>query len=121
LIIGLVFSKKLKRSRIMNNTTRHSINEIGSREDGLIPKSFGHRGLSEKAKSGFNKMAVFTFDGTVLLMGVRTRHSMLNANLLKILVKFVVLPTPIGLNALDFSAKLSFNTVLKLIKDVFHV
>jgi hypothetical protein len=49
-----MFGEKLNGSRVMNDTTRHSIYEIGSGENGFIPKTLGHGGLSEETKSGLN-------------------------------------------------------------------
>jgi hypothetical protein len=40
-------------------------------------------------------MSVFTLNGTILLVGVWARHSMFDANVLEILVKLVVLASPI--------------------------
>jgi hypothetical protein len=42
--------------------------------------------MGKETKSSLNEMAVLTLDCTVLLMGVWTRHSVFNANLLEILV-----------------------------------
>jgi hypothetical protein len=45
LIVGFVFSEEFHRSNIVENTTRHAVNKIGSRENGFIPETFRHRGL----------------------------------------------------------------------------
>jgi hypothetical protein len=46
---------------------------------------------------------MFALSDTVLLGGVRERHSMRDGGALKIPMKFMLLTTPIGLNEFDLS------------------
>jgi hypothetical protein len=46
---------------------------------------------------------MFALRDTILLGGVRARHSMRHVGALKIPMKFVLLTTPIGQNDLDLS------------------
>jgi hypothetical protein len=105
----------------VNNSTRHPVNEIASREDGIIPKTKRNTSLSKKSKGSFDKMTVFSFDGTILLVGVGTGETMSDASILKIAMQFLIFPSPIGLNRKNFNTQRSLNSFLKLIEDMLNI
>jgi hypothetical protein len=72
--------------------------------------------VSEQCQCGINKMSVFTFNTSLLLMCMRTRETMSNTNRLKICTKVTILTTLVRLNSYNFMIKETFNRDLKLKK-----
>jgi hypothetical protein len=69
----------------------------------LIPEIFGNMAFSKKSKCCIDDMSMFAFNTTLLLMSVRTGHTMNDAKFMKKGVERMKFPTPIGLNLLNFS------------------
>jgi 20S proteasome alpha/beta subunit len=77
--------------------------------------------MGEQGKAGFYKMSMFTFSGAILLMCMRTRHTVQDPKLIKERVEVVVFTPPIGLNMKNFVLKKTLNMCLKLNKNVEHI
>jgi hypothetical protein len=94
------------------------INKLCCSYKGFIPKLEGHGCMSKKCKTGFNYTSMFTLSRPILLVGVRARNLMGNGKRFKKLVmKFLIFPTPIRLHTLNFCVKNTLNMRLKLHKN----
>ena len=71
-----------------------------------------------KIKADFNNMLVFAFSGTILLVGQWTRNMMFYSYEFKKGIKRLVFSTPISLDIMNFSTKLSFYKVLEIMKEL---
>ena len=74
--------------------------------------------MSKKSNTCFYYVAMFALSTTILLMCVRTRYTMSNAELLKESIELNILAPPIGLNKQNFMFKEAFNMSLELNKDL---
>jgi hypothetical protein len=75
--------------------------------------------MSENRKTHLHNVAMFPLGITILLMSMRTRHLLSNANVVKEGIKFFILSAPIRLNRKNLVIKLALNKALKL-KEVFE-
>jgi hypothetical protein len=57
---------------IVDDTARKHIDEICGGEESFIPKFEWHGHFSEKGKTNFNYVAMFTLSRSILLMSMRT-------------------------------------------------
>jgi hypothetical protein len=64
---------------------------------------------------------MFAFSGPILLMGVRTRDVMGDANTLEEGCKLLVLLSPVCLNCKDLLIKQTFNKLLEFMKFMKHI
>ena len=77
--------------------------------------------MSEQRKANFYDVSMFPLGGAVLLMSMRARNMVCDANAFKKGVQPLVLPTPIGLHGNDLTIKQTFNMSLektKFFKDI---
>jgi hypothetical protein len=77
--------------------------------------------MSKKSKTYFDQMTMLAFGDDVLLRSVGTRDTMNYACALKITMKVMILPTPIGLNCLDLGVQEALNMRLECIEDLFNI
>jgi hypothetical protein len=63
---------------------------------------------------------MLTLGDTVLLICMRTRHTLQNTKFLEESVEVVILTTPVGLNT-DFCFEKTFNMYLELQKGIKHI
>jgi hypothetical protein len=70
--------------------------------------------MSQKSEPHLHNVAMFTLSNTILLVSMRTRHLVGNANIMKKEIKFLILSTPIRLDRKNLAVKLSLNKALKL-------
>jgi hypothetical protein len=66
-------------------------------------------------------MVVLVLGCTILLMRVRSRYLVYNANMLKESIKFLILPSPISLDCNNFLTEQSFNHALEIMKTFEHL
>ena len=66
-------------------------------------------------------MAMFSFSGAILLVGMGARDMMSNANLLKENMQLFILATPISLHSNNFPIKLALNIFLKIKEHLIHI
>jgi hypothetical protein len=66
-------------------------------------------------------MAMFSLGGAILLVCMRTRHMVCDANTLKEGVQFLILTTPIGLHGDDLFVKKAFNMVLEVMETLKNI
>jgi hypothetical protein len=72
--------------------------------------------MRKKCKSHLNNMAMLALDGAILLVSVWARNMMGYTYAFEEGVQGLILPSPIGLNNMNFAIKLSFNKILKIMK-----
>lgn len=72
--------------------------------------------MGKKCKTDFNNVSMFAFSGTILLMCMRTRHKMRDANASKEGIKLLIFTTPVGLNDHNFPIEHAFYKILELMK-----
>jgi hypothetical protein len=72
--------------------------------------------MGKQGKTDFYNMAVFSLGRAILLVCVRTRDVMGNANFIKKGIKRLVLATPIRLNHKNFASKLALYKGLERMK-----
>jgi hypothetical protein len=106
---------------IFYDSARHAINQKTCGKNSFIPKTKWNVRLCKESKSSLNKVTMFAFYGTILLVGMRARDTMSDANAREISMQFLVLATPICLNSQNFGSKRFLNTTLKLIKNLFYI
>jgi hypothetical protein len=70
--------------------------------------------MSQKSEPHLHNVAMFTLSNTILLVSMRTRHLVGNANIMKKEIKLLILSTPIRLDRKNLAVKLSLNKALKL-------
>ena len=100
----------------MKNLGGKAINEIASSLKSIIPISKGHMGMGEERETGFNYVAMFALNGTLLLVSMGTRDTMNNTTIFKEGGDGAIFATPIGLNRFNWSIKKSLNIFLKFEK-----
>jgi hypothetical protein len=66
-------------------------------------------------------MTMLTFSGAILLMCMRTRHTVRDPKLIKKRIEVVIFTPPIGLNMKNFMLKETLNMCLKLNKNIEHI
>jgi hypothetical protein len=66
-------------------------------------------------------MTVFALSNPVLLRCVWTGNTVRNASALKISMKAMILPSPIGLNSAYFGVKKTLNMILKSVEDSLNI
>ena len=72
-----------ERRLILKNWSGKTINEITCRLKGIIPISKRHARMREKSQTCFHNVTMLTFNGTILLMSMRTRDAMNYATICK--------------------------------------
>jgi hypothetical protein len=77
--------------------------------------------MCKKRKSYFHNMTVFALSGTILLMSMRARHMMSDANFLKEGIKLLIIASPICLHSDYFPTKLTFNIGLIVKKNLINI
>jgi hypothetical protein len=70
--------------------------------------------MSQKSEPHLHNVALFTLSNTILLVSMRTRHLVGNANIMKKEIKLLILSTPIRLDRKNLAVKLSLNKALEL-------
>jgi hypothetical protein len=113
--------QSLKGCFHIKNTSRKPIDEKTSCSNRITPKPKREGCMCKKCETSFNNMSMFSFSNTVLLMCMRTRNTVTNANVLKERIKFNVFSTPVCLNMNNFMIKKALNMLLKLQKDMKHI
>jgi hypothetical protein len=66
-------------------------------------------------------MTMFTLSRTILLVSMRARDMMCDANFLKETMEFFIFTTPISLHSNNFGIKFAFNKLLKIKKDLINI
>ena len=94
-----------------------SIDQVGARKEGIIPKILGHGGLGEECETGFDDVAVLALRHTILLGGMWTRDKVLSAMACKERGKCLIFTTPIGLDFFYFCLDLEFNFCFEFCED----
>jgi hypothetical protein len=102
-IVRLDLKKPIDRCILLQNSSRHAIDQIARREKSLIPKTQRERRMSKKSKPRLHQVTVLALRHPVLLRGMRARDTMSNASALEIAMKPMILTTPVRLNGFDFS------------------
>jgi hypothetical protein len=105
----------------MNNWARHPIDKIAGGAKSFVPIFQGNAGMSKKCEASLDNVAMFALDSTILLVSVRARYPMCNANALKQGVQLAILTTPVRLYTNNLFVKLSLNQGLKLMKNGEHI
>jgi hypothetical protein len=77
--------------------------------------------MGKQDKSHLNNVTMLAIGSTILLMSVRARDMMRDANGSKEGVEFLIFASPIGLNGYDLAIKYLFNKLLKLKKIFGHL
>jgi hypothetical protein len=67
------------RGRILKHTGGHAIDEITCSKEGFIPKPYRKGRVGEKSKTSFDYVSVLAFCYAILLGGMWTGNSMMNA------------------------------------------
>jgi biotin transporter BioY len=93
--------------------------EVDDNKDNHIPIFQWHGSMSKKGETHLHNVAMFTLSGTILLMCMGACDLMRYANILEKGIKFLILPTPVGLNNNDIMIKHVLNKFLKL-KEIFR-
>jgi hypothetical protein len=91
------------------------IDEKNSDKESFVPKLERDRCMHKKCKSHLNNMAMLALDGAILLVSVWAGNMMGYTYAFEG-VQGLILPSPIGLNNMNFAIKLSFNKILKIMK-----
>jgi hypothetical protein len=105
----------------MDDTGREPINDKTCCGEGITPKAKRKRGMSKKGQARLNNVAMFALGCTILLVCVRARYPMRDANVAKETIKFDILASPVRLHMNNFLIKKTLNMVLELqenIKDI---
>ena len=69
---------------------------------------------------GVDNVSMFMLSRSILLMGVRARNMMGNANACEKWVQGLILPSQMGLNSSDFTIKLPLYHILEIMKTAKH-
>jgi hypothetical protein len=80
---GIIYHliKKIAHGRLVVDDTRwSSVDEVGSHKIRLITKLQRHASLGKKGEPNFYNVMMLAFYNTILLVCMRTRHTMCNAN-----------------------------------------
>jgi hypothetical protein len=77
--------------------------------------------VRKKGEPHLHNVVMFSFGSTILLMGVGARNLMVDAKAMKKGIRFLILPTPIGLDGKNLAIKPSLNKVLKFKKMLKHL
>jgi hypothetical protein len=72
------------RCVLLENRCGHAVNKITRGKKSFILVAQWQGGVGKESKASFNEMAVLAFGNTVLLRGVRTGHTVIDARALKI-------------------------------------
>lgn len=96
-----------ERNRLIVEWTRKGM-------DFIVPELMRYKGIMKKSEISFNEMTMFTFCCAILLRGRRARDMMVNAALLEMIMKQLILSTPIRLHGNNFSVKLRFDSMVEL-------
>jgi hypothetical protein len=106
----------LNRCLRLNDLARETIDEIDRREKSLIPKLEGHGSIGKERETNLNNVSMFTLSRSILLMCMRARDKMSNANALEKGIEFLILTPPICLHCNNFLVKETLNKMLKIMK-----
>jgi hypothetical protein len=108
--------KTLNRGLRLNDFARETIDEIDRCKKSFVPKLERHGSIRKKRETNLDNMSMFTLSGAILLMCMRTRNKVSDANALEKRIEFLILTTPIGLHGNNFLIKETFNKMLKIMK-----
>lgn len=97
IIVGFLSKKLFNRCKKIKDLTRQTINEKGGCGKSLIPKLQRHQCISKKGKAKLNNMSMLMLGRTILLMCMRTRNEIRDANACKKGIQLVILSSPICL------------------------
>jgi hypothetical protein len=97
------------------------VNKICRCGECLIPKFQGHGSMSKQGEAHFDYVAMLALCLAILHMRVWARDVMRNAYTLKEGCKFLILPSPVGLNNKNFLVEETFHELLKLMKFIKHI
>jgi hypothetical protein len=120
-IVWLRVEEAFNRCVMIDNFARKKIYEKSGSEKSFIPKLERHGGISKQGKAHFNNMTMLPFSRAILLMSMRTRYMMSDANFLKEAIEFFILTSPISLHCNNFSIKFSLNKLLEIKKYLINI
>jgi hypothetical protein len=103
-------------SGIVDNLTRSAIDQECSGKKCLIPIFEWYLRLRKERHANINDMSMLSFRSSILLMSMRTRNKVSDANLIKKRIEFLIFTTPDSLYGKNFSIKEPFNKSLKFTK-----
>ncbi|CAL2239601.1 unnamed protein product [Prunus armeniaca] len=87
---GPLLSKHLDRSTEVQDMKRHTVEQINSRDNGIILVVARDMSPNEECTGCFKEMTIFLFCNLILLWGLRTSHFMENVMRSKVHLKVMV-------------------------------
>ena len=120
-IIRNFIQQELKWCFHPTESCRESVNEKSCGGKHITPKLERNGGMGKQSKTSLNYMMMLTLSYTVLLMCMRTRHTMCNSKLIKECIEVVILTPPIGLHMNDFMTEQTLNMHLELQENIKHI
>ena len=120
-IIRNFIQQELKWCFHLTESCRESVNEKACGGKRTTPKQERDGGMGKQSKTSLNYMTMLTLSYTILLMCMRTRHTMCNSKLIKECIEVVILTPPIGLHMNDFMTEQTLNMRLEFQENIKHI
>jgi hypothetical protein len=93
-VVRKFLKQKLKRCFHVEHTSGCSVEQKTSSGKSIAPKAKRHSGMSKKSEASLNDVTVLALNRTVLLMCMRTRHTMRNSQFGKESIEVAIVTPP---------------------------
>jgi hypothetical protein len=108
-------------SGVLEIFSRHTVDEIDSGEESLIPEPNRERGVGKKGNARLDDVPMLALSNAVLLRGVRACHAVFNASAIKEARETTILASSVHLNCTNFGLEQKLNMGLKVVKRFLNI